>query len=206
VTTSSDRILLRWVPLAALLAVAMAVGLSFGPHPFGFHGWPKARAPHSVDRVVRVAPKSARVAVASREPGVRSRAADSDAPGRGDDARPDRPGQAGRGKRSPRRSSQQRRHGERRSRSDSEPAHAPVPPATEDPVVDAPDGPPVPGPIPDGAEAKPDAERGTPPPSSVEVGDGLDDYEYEDGHRYGHGAGHGDGHHGHHGHHGHGRH
>ncbi|HKP89665.1 MAG TPA: hypothetical protein VJT75_06780, partial [Thermoleophilaceae bacterium] len=74
-TTSSDRTLLRWLPLATLLSIAMAVGLSFGPHPFGFHGWPKARTPQPVLRVVRVAPASAPTALARREPGAGSRAA-----------------------------------------------------------------------------------------------------------------------------------
>ncbi|MFL5781007.1 MAG: hypothetical protein ACJ760_06835 [Thermoleophilaceae bacterium] len=67
-TTSADRLLLRWVPLAAFLAVVMAVSLTAGPQPFGFHGWPKAPAPRSIDRVVRVTPADSRVALASREP------------------------------------------------------------------------------------------------------------------------------------------
>lgn len=75
-TTSADRILLRWVPLAVFLAVVTAVALSVGPHPFGFHSWPKAPAPRPVERVVRAAPRSARVPVAARHTPSESRAAD----------------------------------------------------------------------------------------------------------------------------------
>src|SRR4051812_43289575 len=67
-TTSADRLLLRWVPLTAFLAVVMGVSLTAGPQPFGFHGWPKAPAARSIDRVVRVIPADSRVALASREP------------------------------------------------------------------------------------------------------------------------------------------
>src|SRR5947208_8591293 len=53
VTTFSDRILLRWVPLAVFLAAAVAVGLSFGPHPYGYHAWPKPVAQAPIERTVR---------------------------------------------------------------------------------------------------------------------------------------------------------
>lgn len=196
-TTSSDRILLRWVPLAALLAVAMAVGLSFGPHPFGFHGWPKAPAPRSVDRVVRVAPDGVGDTVARREPADRSSPGQSTAPA------PDRvtPQRARQGeapaKAAAERSSRRRGDGGQSQEPVPAPVQTPEPPGDE-PVVEVPGGVPVaevPDRIPDGAEAKPDAEPVTPPPPSVEVRDDVDEYDefdvYEEGgDRHGPGRGH----------------
>ena len=39
-TTFSDRVLLRWAPIATLLAAGAAVGLTVAPRPFGYHDWP----------------------------------------------------------------------------------------------------------------------------------------------------------------------
>jgi hypothetical protein len=186
------------VPLAALLAVAMAVGLSFGPHPFGFHGWPKAPASRSVDRVVRVAPDGVRSTVARREPADPSSSRQSTAPTRDRDVRPRRARHGEeRGALASRRSSRRRGgkgHGPPPSPA---PVQTPEPPG-DDPVAEIPDGVPVaqvPDRIPNAAEAKPDAEPATPPPPSVEVRDQYDDYEkydvYEEGgHRPGHDRGH----------------
>lgn len=175
----------------------MAVGLSFGPHPFGFHGWPRARAPQTVDRVVRVEPKSARVAVARREP----------RPGSPVSARPkratDEATRPGRPERPSRRATRHGSRDEHGSRSHSEPAPAPQPDGdgAGDRVVETPQGTPVaeaPNPIPDAAEAKPEVRPVTPPSPTVEVADGIDDYDFEyegrsdyaHGHRHGH-RGHG---------------
>src|SRR5438094_877344 len=65
VTTFSDRILLRWVPLAVFLAAAVAVGLSIGPHPYGYHAWPRPVAQAPLERTVRT-PDSAQRAVVRR--------------------------------------------------------------------------------------------------------------------------------------------
>jgi hypothetical protein len=54
VTTFSDRVLLRWLPLAVFLAAAMAVGLTLGPHPFAYHRWPQPPRQTALQRVVEV--------------------------------------------------------------------------------------------------------------------------------------------------------
>jgi hypothetical protein len=190
--------LLRWVPLAALLAVAMAVGLSFGPHPFGFHGWPKARAPQTVDHVVRVEPKSARVAVARREPAAGSRASERGATAADDSTPPSLP------VRSERPGKRHRSRDERGSRSNTEPAPAPAPQTNGDGgerVVETLQGTPIaeaPNPVPDPAEAKPAVRPVTAPHPTVEVRDGTDDYEGRSDDADGHGHRHGHGRHGHH--------
>jgi hypothetical protein len=57
VTTSADRVLLRWLPLAVLLAAAAAVLLTVIPHPYGYHRWPQPQASEAPIQVVRVAPQ-----------------------------------------------------------------------------------------------------------------------------------------------------
>jgi hypothetical protein len=54
VTTFSDRILLRWLPLAVFLAAAAAVALTIGPPRFAYHSWPTPPTSQTVERVVRV--------------------------------------------------------------------------------------------------------------------------------------------------------
>jgi hypothetical protein len=159
VTTSADRLLLRWVPLAAFLAVVMAVSLTVGPQPFGFHGWPKAPAPRSIDRVVRVEPTNARVAIAESEPAApakpRSKAA---TPGRPSTE----PGPAGRHAvpvpYTPRHPARHRPRGSGGQDRPPSPAESPAPrPDASDPAGQTPDGTPVaqaPRPLPKGAEAK----------------------------------------------------
>ncbi|MEA2388471.1 MAG: hypothetical protein QOG41_1244 [Thermoleophilaceae bacterium] len=65
-TTSSDRVLLRWLPLAVLLAAVAVVLLTVIPHPFGYHRWPQPIASSPPAQVVRVAPDSVAMATASR--------------------------------------------------------------------------------------------------------------------------------------------
>jgi hypothetical protein len=181
------------VPLAALLAAAMAVGLSFGPHPFGFHGWPKAPAPRSIDRVVQVAPKSAPIAVARSEPAARSHRHQRIAARRGEGARPARIRHAERAAHPPRRSPRHRPG----SRHRPGPSSAPEPPRRDggdDPVVETPDGAPVaqvPDRIPHAAEAKRMVKQELGFGHSHVHGHGL-------GPGLGHGHGHGLGHHGRH--------
>jgi hypothetical protein len=193
VTTSYDRILLRWVPLAALLAIAMAVGLSFGPHPFGYHGWPKAPAPRSVDRVVRVAPERGPITVARREPADRSTSRKTGSAAHDETAHPRRAVHAERPAHPSRRSSRSHDGKGRDAERPPAPVQTPEPPRN-DPIPETPNGVPVaqgPDRIPDAAEAKPDVEPVTPPPSSVEVRD-RDEYDELDFHEEG-GRGHGHG-------------
>jgi hypothetical protein len=51
-TTFSDRILLRWVPVSTLLAAGTTVGLTVGPHPYGYHSWPRPAIENPVKSVV----------------------------------------------------------------------------------------------------------------------------------------------------------
>jgi hypothetical protein len=210
VTTSSDRLLLRWVPLAALLAVVMAVGLSTGADPFGFHGWPKAPAPRSIDRVVRVVPRNAPVAIARREPASRPARHDGvAAPERGDDRATVGERPAKRAAPAPRRAPRHAPNRGRGSSSSPAPAEQPTPGhdgAGDGPADQAPDGSPVaqaPSPLPDAAEAKPQVRRMPAPERTVAVEPGADragdDYGWDgDEHRHRHGRGaHGHGHGGH---------
>ena len=64
-TTSSDRVLLRWLPLAVLLAAAAAVLLTVIPHPYGYHRWPQPETSEVPVQVVRVAPDPATAAPAA---------------------------------------------------------------------------------------------------------------------------------------------
>jgi hypothetical protein len=176
VTTSSDRLLLRWVPLAALLAAAMAVGLSVGPHPFGFHGWPKAPAPRSIERVVRVVPKASPVAIARREPAARSQPAQRAQVERSDDVSPIRNGRPERATRAPRHATS----GGHRSGPSVAPVQAPAPPST------------------DGGDG-----HGGETPGGTPIAQGPDRVRHaaKAKRQVGHGQGHhGQGHHGRHGH------
>lgn len=201
-TTSSDRLLSRWVPLAALVAGALAVALSFGPNPFGFHAWPKAPAPQALDRVVRVRPAAAPVAVARREPAPRPQGDDRSAPSPAvSGSRHPRTRRAEHPLRAPDHASRRRDDGEgRRSGPPPEPVEpTPAPEGGDAPEVEAPDGTPVaqvPHRLPAAAEAKPEVRPLAPPPASVEVTDDPPRYEQEleDGWERGHGH-HGHGHH-----------
>jgi hypothetical protein len=52
-TTFSDRILLRWVPVSTLLAAGTSVGLTVGPHPYGYHSWPRPAIEKPLESVVQ---------------------------------------------------------------------------------------------------------------------------------------------------------
>jgi hypothetical protein len=192
VTTSSDRLLLRWIPLAALLAVAMAVGLSVGPNPFGFHGWPKAPAPRSVPSVVRVVPRDAPIAIARRDEG------DSPARPARDAVAAERSAPA----RHRERVSHAPRHGStggtRHSHASPGRVESPAPPAPDqgsDSSDRTPDGSPVaqaPSPLPEGAEAKPQVPQVTQPDPMTQPEPGFEgEHGPGNGHAYGHRHGHG---------------
>ena len=51
-TTFSDRILLRWAPISTLLAAGTTVGLSVGPHPYGYHSWPRPAVERPIESLV----------------------------------------------------------------------------------------------------------------------------------------------------------
>jgi hypothetical protein len=186
VTTSADRLLLRWVPLAAFLAIVMAVSLTVGPQPFGFHGWPKAPAPRSIDRVVRVEPTSSRVAIAASEPATRAKPAHERVPAR---RAVDRPAPARRHAEpvadTPRHPAHHRSSGRGGRDRSPAPVESPVPrPGGDDPAGQTPDGTPVaqaPRPLPQGAEAKRQVRPG-PPHVTVYVAP-------RPGHRHGHAYG-----------------
>ena len=59
VTASFRRKLLRCAPLAALLAGAVATGMTVSPRPFRYDSWPKPPAPARVQTLVRVRPEAA---------------------------------------------------------------------------------------------------------------------------------------------------
>jgi hypothetical protein len=166
----------------------MAVSLSFGPHAFGFHGWPKAPAPRSIERVVRIAPKDAPIAIARREPAKRwGPEHDSAAADRGAQSAPARKRPTERAALTPRRSARHRSGG-RWSGSSPDPVESPAPPrgGHDDPAEQAPDGTPVaqaPSPLPQTAEAKPQV---APPRTTVDVELELDGGRGE-GHAHGHG-------------------
>lgn len=188
-TTSADRFLLRWVPFAAILAVVMAVSLTVGSQPFGFHGWPKAPAPRSIDKVVRVAPANSRVAIASSEPATPPKPAHEAVAaerGAGSAAPTRRP--ADHAGRTPRHRSSGA-DGRDRSRA---PVDSPTPRTGDGhPAGKTPDGTPVaqgPRPLPRGAAAKPQVRHAGPPHTTVDV---RLRFTGRHGEGHGHGRGHG---------------
>src|SRR5439155_1542290 len=81
VTTSFDRVLLRWIPLAIVLATIFAVSVSVAPRPFAYHGWPSPARPAAVQRVVRKPSPATPLAVP--EPPVDRVLGDAPRPGHG---------------------------------------------------------------------------------------------------------------------------
>jgi hypothetical protein len=164
----------------------MAVSLTVGPGPFGFHGWPKAPAPRSIDRVVRVEPANARVAIATSEPPTPAKPAREAVTA----------GRAGAApapiRRHPERVARTQRHPARHGGQDRPPApvESPAPrPGDGDPAGRTPDGTPVaqaPRPLPQGAEAKRQVRSG-PPHTAVDVELRLGAGRGH-GHAYGHGV------------------
>ena len=50
----SDRILLRWLPLALLVATVVLSATMFLAHPFGSQDWPRPPHARTVERVIDV--------------------------------------------------------------------------------------------------------------------------------------------------------
>ena len=48
----SDRILLRWLPLAIALTIATAAAITVLSHPFGSQRWPEPKHAPAIERVV----------------------------------------------------------------------------------------------------------------------------------------------------------
>jgi hypothetical protein len=176
-TTSSDRILLRWVPLAAFLAVVMAVSLSVGPQPFGFHEWPKAPAARPIERVVRATPRSSAVPVAAR-PAQRSDRAGAGAVDRAPATSRHpfhRPAPSASARRGGERSRPEPRHA-RGGRSASAGPARPGSQGTPPPAPQAPDR----TPLAEAPHPRPPAARAKRGPGHAEL------YEAAAGHRFGH--------------------
>ena len=65
-TTFSDRILLRWVPISTLLAAGTTVGLNVGPQPFGYHSWPRPAVERPIESLVPTPASGAPAILADR--------------------------------------------------------------------------------------------------------------------------------------------
>ena len=70
-TTFSDRVLLRWVPISALLAAGTTVGLTVGPRPFGYHSWPRPAGERPVESVVEPPARAEPLILADRRLAIR---------------------------------------------------------------------------------------------------------------------------------------